>query len=127
MSKLWNYFGILSITIIVFNIFGLLNGGVFSTFYTLITNPSSLPVSSIAVLVVGAITTGIFATYVGSYRSDMTVMAPLLLVLVPMGWDVTQIIAVLTSINVTLGLVVGGPTLFLFIITILEWWRGTDN
>lgn len=127
MSKLWNYFGLLSITIIVFNLLGILNGGVFSAMYTMITNPSGMNQTYFYLTLVSIISAGIVTTYVGSYRADMAVIGPFLLLLIPMGWDVLQIVILLTSVHPALGVIIGGPTMFLYIITIVEWWRGTDN
>jgi hypothetical protein len=127
MSKFWNYFGMLTIAVILANLLGILNGGAFSTLFTLITDPSTLPTSTIYTTLFAIISAGIATTFIGSYRADMAVIAPFLLLLLPMGLDVLQLISILTSLNVALGLIVGAPTIFLFMITCIEWWRGTDN
>jgi hypothetical protein len=128
MSKLWNYFGILSMVLIVFYIFGLLKGGILDTFITLLIDPMSMTSSYLygAIFVaVGAAAIGA-ATIVSGYRIDLSIYAVFVLFFLVLGFQIVQVIGTLFEVNSLLGIVIGGPTMFLFMITVLEWWRGTD-
>ncbi len=98
MGKFYNYFATLCVVMLVFYAFGVLNSGAVSTFMQLILNPNSLSSSDIYVAVFIALSSVIGAVFVGSFRADMVVFAPMLLILVPIGFDIIQLFVVCGSV-----------------------------
>ena len=130
MGKITTYIAIMSMVILGFHFAGLIEGTPTSWFIKAITDPSSLSSNSyfaqliriLAVFSGGAIIIGSLAS--NKIEQGATISFTLLLFLI--GWDLIAIFNVLKQTNQTLAIFMISPMLLIYMLTVIEWWRGRD-
>lgn len=131
MSKLLTYIAILSVIIILFHLSGIITGTPLSFFADAVLRPESLRTNQFYTTVYGAI----LAILVGSsiviglfipQRLDIIVLVPVAIMLFLVGWDLFVVYNTLRMINDALALVIFSPLMIIYILTVVEWWRGKD-
>jgi len=134
MSKFTNYLFLISGLIGVFWAFGLLEGGTTSTFLNIIINPEQIlsaeffrtlfdPTQSTLYGVLAAAAGIILARY----RSDLTIFAAAIPVLISYGLDLIIIFNTVKDINEVFAILVFAPMIVVYVITVAEWWRGVTT
>lgn len=131
MGKLATYMMFIGTAILLFHFMGLIENTPNSVFLNLLLNPENLETSSAntkAIATVQAITAIVGAAIIGFLTSsfELAAMVPITIFLLNIGWDILIVFNKILSVNPVLAIVIFGPMLFVYTITIVEFWRGRD-
>jgi len=128
----------------LFYLFGLLNGTATSFLFNLMLNPTliqeyipSIPTNPSEILTAGAWTLGIgaalfltqrAATTLGTtFRADFILFAGIVGVFLSFGYDMITVYQVLAEQNRIIATLIMSPLFLIYIVSVLEWWRGTST
>lgn len=129
-NKFTNYFMLMAGITLLFYFFGLIEGGATDTFINLLLNPDSLESSQKIGIFLG-LSVGVLAVAFGAavlgFRADLVVFAVAVAPVIGFGWDFLVVFSTIASINGVFAILVLSPLIFLYIFTVLEWWRGVTN
>jgi len=134
MGKLATYITILSVMIIGFHLAGLVGDTPSSWLVDLVTNPQDAYSHSFYTTIFGilALFGGAGAIIIGTFAPQRleqaaTIVATSMFFII--GWDLISIYNILgssTELGAILSLFIVSPMIVLFILSVIEWWRGKD-
>ena len=125
MGKLANYIGIMSGSILLFYIFGFLDGTPSSTFLNLLLDPvnfqfNSEIVAKLLILVGSAIGITIVSAFTGGNKSsDFLAMTPMVTLLLSFLWDFIIIVSLFYAVSPTFTVLVFSTFLILYVLTVI--------
>lgn len=131
MSKLLNYIAILSTILIGAHLLGLITDTGSSTLLSWLVSPEELISSGVFSSLTNVLTllgVGATAVTIGliiSQRYDLAALVGLASLLFLVGWDIIAIYTSLKDINPDFALLLCSPLLLIYLLTVIEWWRGT--
>lgn len=129
-NKAVTYMLVMSGLLLLFYLGGLIdtNGSPTSTLLTLVFNPENIGSSHFVTgTVLGAL--GIAtAIIVGVLTKDpeLAAMFTITTYLLSLGWDFLDVFNVIAEANRVIALLIFGPIMFIYVITMIEFWRGRD-
>ena len=131
MGKLTTYILIMSGLMLLFYFSGLLpEGTVSNTLLSMLLNPGNLKNSPIGldsdVLFTGVMTAGLVIGYLLYSNVELGITAIFVLAMGGFLWDFTRVYNVVYLANPVIAILLFSPVMLLFIITLIEWWRGRD-
>ena len=132
MGKLTTYVLVMSGLMLLFYFSGLLEGTVSSTLLTIILNPQSfgstegtlylyITAALLGVTAVGSIIVGILTKNI-----ELAVISPLAIWLLSLFFDFIRVFQEVFAENPVIAVLLFSPIMFLWFITIVDWWRGRD-
>lgn len=131
MAKFTNYVIIMSGFVLLFYVMGLLGDTPNSTLLNLLLDPSSMQNSSLSILAFAAIeailATAVVVGFAVAGNIELGVMVAFSIALFNMLWDFISVINLLSAYIGPISLLVFSPLLLLFMVTMLEWWRGVTT
>lgn len=132
MGKVITYMGIIFLALILFHISGVMPEGTpISIILDALLHPENLQQHSLTssltvalgLLAVGsAILVGLFAPQL----SELAIMVGFTSVLLGIGWEMIALFSVVAQLNRSLAIIIISPFMILFLISLIEWWRGLD-
>ncbi len=129
-NKFYNYLGFMAGTSLLFYFFGLIDGGATDTFINLLLSPENLSSSQKIGGLLG-IAAGVLGVAFGSavlgFRADIVIFAPIVATLFGFGWDFLTVFLKLKDASPIFAILVLAPLILLWVVTVLEWWRGVTN
>ena len=130
MSKLSVYIGILATVVIGFNLVGIIDNTGTSALLSWISNPSSWNELSFYVQLKGILTAlAVGGIIVGFFRSDISdkvASSAAALLFLSVGEDIIRIYMEINKWNSEIALLIFSPILLVYLITVVEWWRGMN-
>lgn len=131
MGKLTNMVIFISILVLLFHFAGLIDGDTPISFVIdMLLNPSSFQTHSLYTELVAALAliagTGAVIGLFTPGRPDMVIKAGMITVLITVGWDFLVIFQKVSEVSYPLATIVISPFIITFILTLVEWWGGTD-
>ena len=130
MGKLTTYMVTISGLILLFHLGGLIEDTPNSVLLTVLLSPQNILSSSLGTLAVVAIEfIGLVGAVILGIRGgnvELAASSGFAVFLLNFGWDITIIFGVLRNANEVMALLILSPIMILYVITILEWWRGRD-
>jgi len=135
MGKFTTYLILMSGLTILFHFAGLIEPGSTpnSQLLELILNPASMSFSSFfSTKILLAITTGaglVAGIVIGfvTKNAELAVMSVVATWLATVMWDFLAVYTVLASQNFVIATLIFGPLMFMFSVTLADWWRGRDT
>lgn len=131
MVKFTRYVLVMSGLILLFYFGGLLQQTPSSTFLNLILNPSSFqetPLALKAVLAIeGILASAIIVGFGIGGNLELGVMVSFSVFIFNSLWDFISVYQLVAAVNPVIAILLFSPALFLFVITMLEWWRGVTT
>jgi len=128
MSKITTYLGILGTILIGAHLMGLIANTGTSILFSWLANPeqlfSSSFFSSISNILTLFATAGVIIGLFTSQKTDLVAIIGFTSLLFLVGWDMLAIYSGLKTINTDLALLIMSPALLIYLITVIEWWRG---
>ena len=130
MSKLSVYVGILATVIIGFNLVGIIQNTGTSALLSWISDPSSWNNLDFYTQLKGVLTAlSVAGIIVGFFRSDISdkvASSAAALLFLSVGEDIVRIYNEITKWNPEIALLIFSPILLVYLITVVEWWRGMN-
>ena len=130
MGKLTTYILVMSGLMILFYFAGLLEDTGSSTLLSMLLDPAGYKTSSlntqILLVLTGIATAGIIIIGIVTHNVEWALMGTLAIWILNLLWDFVSIFNKVYSVNPVLAVLLFSPILFLFGITVVEWWRGRD-
>lgn len=131
MAKMTNFLMIMTGIVILFYFFGYIENTFSSEILNIVFNPESIEVSRLILTITGFVTAAIgisiAAIKLGQIQTDFIVFAPMVAVFLSFLWDFISIITVISSFNPYIAVILFSPLIVVYLITILEWWRGVTT
>lgn len=131
MAKFTNFLLLMSGLILLFYFMGLIDQTPNSTLLNMLLEPEGLQNSSLslkALLAIEAIlASAIVIGFAYAGNIELGVMVSFSIALFNILWDFISVFNVIASFNIVLAILVLSPLLLLFIVTMLEWWRGLET
>lgn len=131
MSKLLNYVAILGTILLGAHLMGLIADTGTTTLLQWLTNPEILRSSSVfssltnVLTLLGVGATAVTIGLIVSQRYDLAALVGIASLLFLVGWDILAIYQGLRDINPDFALLLCSPLLLIYLLTVIEWWRGT--
>lgn len=130
MGKLTTYILGMSGLMLLFYFAGLLSGSPNSTLLNLLLSPENIQSSNLytSVLLVVAGLPALAGISIGviSSRPDLAISSGVVLYLGTLFIDFLKVFQVLFSENEVIAVLLFSPIIMLFVVTLVEFWRGTD-
>ena len=131
MGKFGNYLVVMSGLTLLFYFAGLLQLTPNSTLLSLLLDPSSFQNTSLALKAVIAmeaiLASAIVVGFALAGNIELGVMSGFAVFLFNLLWDFIAVFSVVASVNPVIATILFSPAIFLFTVTILEWWRGVTT
>lgn len=130
MAKLTTYLLVMSGIILLTYFFGLLENTATSGLLNLLLNPSDAGKSNIYIQIVLVVELAVLVgatVFSLTQRTDFPLIALLVMPLINFGWDFMAIYAIMASVNVVAATLIFSPVFLVYILTVIEWWRGVDT
>ena len=130
MAKLITFMFLMIGVVLLFHFGGLIEDTPNSTLIQLALNPEGITSSNVYLLVIGLLTTvgSIAVIVIGAVtKTDFIIFAGIIPPLLTLGWDFLIIFNVFAAINIFVALLIMSPIFIVYIITVLEWWRGIST
>ena len=128
MGKFGNYIILMSGLTLLFFFTGLLPDTANSTLLNLLLDPTSFQNSDLSFKLVVAIeailASAIVIGFAVAGNLELGIMVSFTTFLFNTLWDAIAVYSVVAAINPVFAILVFAPLIFLWIITVLEWWRG---
>lgn len=130
MGKLTTYILVMSGLMILFYFAGLLENTGSSTLLSMLLDPAGYKTSSlntqIILVLTGIATAGIVVIGILTHNVELALMGSLAIWILNLLWDFIAVFNKVYSSNPVIAVLLFSPTLFLFGVTVVEWWRGRD-
>ncbi len=130
MGKFGTYILIMSGLVLLFYFTGIITDTANTTFLNLLLNPESFRDSDLNLQVIlvleGVATAGILAIAVLTRNIELAVRGIFSIFLLNLLWDFIMVFNVIKSVNMPLAILIFGPLLLLYYVTIVEWWGKSD-
>lgn len=130
MSKLTNYIFLMTGILLLMHFTGLVEGTPNSALFNLVMNPENIPNSGLyntILAIVGVVMALSVITLGFVQKTDFILIATMITILFSFGWDFLVVFQKLNSINHVLALLIFSPLMIVYVITVVEWWRGVDT
>lgn len=130
MAKLMTFLFLMIGIVLLFHFGGLIENTPNSTLIQIALNPESISSSNIYLTIIGLLTTvgAIAIIVIGAVtKTDFIIFASLILPLLSLGWDFLVIFNVFAAINLFIALLIMSPIFIVYVLTVLEWWRGIST
>ncbi len=131
MGKFANYLVLMSGLTILFYFAGLINQTPNSTLLNLLLDPSSFQDTTLSLKAIIAIEAILASAIVVGFalagNIELGVMSGFSIFLFNLLWDFIAVFSVVSAANPVIAVILFSPGIFLFIVTILEWWRGVTT
>lgn len=130
MGKLTTYMFIMSGLLLLAYFFGLVENTATATLLNLLLNPSSWESSVLYTKIILIVETAIIVgatVFSVTQKSDFPLIALLVVPLFNFGWDFMSIFQKMSASNTILAVLVFSPFFLVYILTVVEWWRGFDT
>jgi hypothetical protein len=111
---------------------GLLNNTPTSSLLVFVSNPNNAQNSDLYLAMIGlfSVIATIISTFVSrNANSDFWILVPVITVLFNFGWNflsVYQILAASSDIGAVIATLIFGPIILMYLVSVVEWWRGTN-
>ncbi len=129
-NKFANYMMLMAGTTLLFYFFGLIDGGATDTFINILLNITDLSTSS-KMLIFTGLGAGVLAVAFGAavlgFRADLVVFAVAVAPLLGFGFDFVVVFLKVAEGSAVFAILVLAPLMFMWVFTVLEWWRGVTN
>lgn len=119
------YIALFSGVSLIFYFTGLVDS---NPFIDILLRPQNLSTSSLYLAIFTAIA-GVAAVIVIGFstkNSELAVMSAVTAAMIPVLWNFTSVFLTLYEINEVLALLFFAPLMFLFVMNIVDYWRGRD-
>lgn len=130
MGKLTTYILIMSGLMVLFYFTGLLENTGSSTLLGMLLDPAGYKTSSlntqILLVLTGIATAGIIVIGIVTHNVELALMGTLAIWILNLLWDFVAVFNKVYSSNPVIAILLFSPILFLFGVTVVEWWRGRD-
>jgi len=130
MGKFTTYMLLTTGIVLLFYFGGLLTGTATSTVLTLLLHPESLQNwSGTTILFASISTAAIFAGIIAGIivrNVELAIMSAIVPVFAAFGWDIIQVYLVLAAEIPVLAILFMSPVMFVYVMSIVEFWRGRD-
>jgi Ca2+/Na+ antiporter len=133
VGKLINSISLMSGILLLFYFGGLLSGTITSTLLNMALHPETLQTSSLVLKII-SLTTVVLAivsmVVARNQNSDFYLMIPLVILFLSFGWDflvVYQQISSYSDVGAVLAVLIFGPLMIMYVISVVEWWRGVET
>lgn len=125
MGKFTTFVMVMSGLTLLFYITGLIPS---NPLITLLFNPQNMSTSSFYITILATIATSVSAIIIGFVTKNlelaaMTAFVPIIAALL---WGFIDVYNSMAAVNRIISILIIGPTLFMFTITLLDYWRGRD-
>lgn len=130
MGKLTTYMLVMSGIILLMYFFGLLENTATSGLLNLLLNPSEFANSNLYVQIILIVEVAVVVgatVFSITQRTDFPLIALLVVPLLNFGWDFMAVYAIMASINPIIATVIFSPLFIVYVLTVVEWWRGVDT
>jgi len=136
MSKMTNWIAIMSGVMLLAYISGVLPSDSATGFIlSIVLNPENIKNMSVLTAVfgfsglVGVIALAGSFVFNRQYSVDLYIVLPMVTILLAIGYDFVRIYSMISSYGAlpqVIGLLIFGPLMLMFIINVMEWWRGIN-
>ena len=131
MAKFGTYIAIMTGSTILFFFAGLLENTPSSTLLKLLLDPTSfqlnvLTIASIAIFT-GVAATAIVVGFFSAANLELVGMGTFTIFFASLMWDFLAVVARIYSVNPVFGVIFLSPFLVMYVLTIIEWWRGRTS
>ncbi len=131
MGKFANYIVIMSGLTLLFYFAGLLDQTPNSTLLNLLLTPQTMQDTGFSIRALLAIQAILASAIVVGFaiagNIELGVMVSFTVFLFNTLWDFIAVFSIVAASNPVIAILVFSPMLFLFIVTVLEWWRGVST
>ena len=131
MGKVTNYLAFIGGLILLFTMAGIAVESPTGWLLGFMNNPTLWSTSSLLAKIGGAFAlvavSGITVTALVAFRDPTILRAPVALFLLSTGWDIVGIHDVLARVNPKLALLLTAPLMLVYVISLFEWWSGSDT
>ena len=128
MGKFGTYVIMMSGLMLLFYFTGLTNQTGTTTLLNLLLNPEEFQNTPIAIkattVLTGILASAIVVGFAVAGNIELGVMVAFTTFLFNSLWDFIDVYSKVASVNPPLAILIFSPLFFLFVITIVEWWRG---
>jgi len=126
MGKITTYILMMSGLVLLFYFAGVVEPT--NPLFKLVFSPETMTLSDIYLTVIGGIATGLAVITVGFITKSlelaaMTAVVPAVLAVL---WGFIDVYNALAGVNRVIATLIFGPILLLFILSMIDWWRGRD-
>jgi len=129
MARITTYIIVMTGIMLLFYFTGLLSNTISSTLLDIALNPEQIQniqflgltgtQLTLAALIGGSIVLGL-----AYFNAALVIVAPIAIYLLSLGWDFLSVFNVVAETNRFLAIILFAPLFIIWIITIIEWWRG---
>lgn len=133
MSKLTTSIMIMSGMTLLFYLGGMLGLTASNSLLTMVLNPEGLqkfPLATEIIAVTGSVLILLTAVIGGARDNNFFLMVPLVLIFLSFAWDFVLVFQSMSAQGVMariVGLLLFGPWMVMYVIGVVEWWRGMDG
>lgn len=135
MAKFTNYIFIISGSLLLFYIFGMLPPeSLTSQLFSLILNPTNITNSDFTNItitgglsILTALTLGAGNYFrITNFKADFIVFASVIPILYSYGRDLLLIYNIIANSSQAIAILIFSPLLLVYVLTVIEWWRGIN-
>lgn len=131
MGKFANYVVLMSGLTLLFYFMGLIENTANSFLLDLLLNPSNLQNTTLAfkveIALEAILATAIVVGFAIGGNIELGVMVGFTTFLFNLLWDIMAVYAAISSFNPVFAVLIFSPLLLLWLVTVLEWWRGVTT
>lgn len=130
MGKLTTFMFLMGGIILLAYFFGLVQNTPTATLLNILLNPSGFQDSAFYTKLILAIETAIIVgatVFSITQRSDFPLIALLIIPILNFGWDFMSIYQKVNISNSYIATLIFSPFIIVFVLTVVEWWRGVDT
>ena len=131
MGKFANYVVMMSGLTLLFYFTGLLQNTPSSTLLNFLIDPNTFQDTPLALkattAMLGILASAIVVGFAVAGNVELGVMVAFSTFLFSTLWDFIGVFLIVNSVNPVIAILFFSPVLFLFTVTILEWWRGVTT
>jgi len=128
MGKFGSYVVMMSGLVLLFYVMGIIDQTPNSTLLKLLLSPADFQNSALSVKAIVAIelilASAIVVGFAVAGNIELGVMVSFTIFLFNTLWDFISVYSSIASYNLILGTLLFSPLIMLFVVTMLEWWRG---
>ena len=126
MAKLANYIFVMTGLVLLFYFFGFLENTFTSNIMNIIFNPTNVQFNTIIVVTITAMV-GVATALAVFLRTDTAIFAPMVAVLLNFAWDFLSVVGKVAATSPEIAMLVFAPIIVVYVLTVLEWWRGVTT
>lgn len=125
MGKLTTFILIMSGLMLLFYFTGLIPN---NPFLNLLLSPEDMTTTEFYITLTTAIAVGLGAIVIGfiTKNLELAAMAVFVPIMITLMWNFISVYNKMASVNKVIAIILFAPLLFMFLVTMLDWWRGRD-